>query len=245
MAIDDHPFDALDKQFQMEDTFTSPFTRTLLAFLSAIPLPLPFDKIVTLLKEHMGADSAERMRIMVETCMDEVRKHAEHLERIEEKLSADESRKRTETLRDLMIDAARKAERTRAKERVRRIGLILGGAALHTRPDEDDIEEMMRVAMDLSDGDLQYLYELIRIEGHLLRGREHIPRYDGYNSWENGPWGDKTDPDIDSAFSKLESYGLVARIAPPNNLNIMADFQNRYVLLPKGLRFHDAVVGQQ
>jgi hypothetical protein len=38
-------------------------------------------------------------------------------------------------------------------------------------------------------------------------------------------------------FSKLESYGLVARIPPPNNLNISADFQNRYVLLKKGARF--------
>ena len=28
-----------------------------------------------------------------------------------------------------------------------------------------------------------------------------------------------------------------SRLAPPNNLNILADFQNRYVLLKKGLRF--------
>lgn len=56
-------------------------------------------------------------------------------------------------------------------------------------------------------------------------------------SWERGPWGNKIDPEIDSIFSKLESYGLVARIPPPNNLNISADFQNRYVLLKKGERF--------
>lgn len=42
---------------------------------------------------------------------------------------------------------------------------------------------------------------------------------------------------LDSVFSKLESYGLVARIPPPNNLNITADFQNRYARLSKGLRF--------
>ena len=45
------------------------------------------------------------------------------------------------------------------------------------------------------------------------------------------------DPELDSTFSKLESFGLVVRLAPPNNLNIMADFQNRYALLRKGLDF--------
>ena len=33
------------------------------------------------------------------------------------------------------------------------------------------------------------------------------------------------------------------RLAPPNNQNIMADFQNRYVLLEKGLRFIDSITG--
>jgi hypothetical protein len=42
-------------------------------------------------------------------------------------------------------------------------------------------------------------------------------------------------------FRKLESYGLTARIPPPNNLNIMDGFQNRYVLLKKGLRFVDFI----
>jgi hypothetical protein len=55
--------------------------------------------------------------------------------------------------------------------------------------------------------------------------------------WEQGFWGTRIIPEIDSVFSKLESYGLVARIPPPNNLNIMADYQNRYVLLKKGVRF--------
>jgi len=44
-------------------------------------------------------------------------------------------------------------------------------------------------------------------------------------------------PELDSVFSKLESYGLVTRIAPPNNQNILADYQNRYALLSKGGRF--------
>ena len=36
-----------------------------------------------------------------------------------------------------------------------------------------------------------------------------------------------------TGFSKLESYGLVSSIPPPN-LNLMAEYQNRYGLLRKG-----------
>jgi hypothetical protein len=95
----------------------------------------------------------------------------------------------------------------------------------------------MRVAIELSDHDIEFLRELVRIEGFMLEAQDHISRYDAHTKWEQGRWGDRIDPEIDSVFSKLESYGLVARLAPPSNLNLTADFQNRYVLLKKGLRF--------
>ena len=75
----------------------------------------------------------------------------------------------------------------------------------------------------------------MRIEGVIVRNQGRVERYSAYTTWEQGRWGTRVDPELDSVFSKLESYGLVARLAPPNNLNIMADVQNRYVLLPKGL----------
>jgi len=64
-----------------------------------------------------------------------------------------------------------------------------------------------------------------------------IPRHAAHVKWIEGPWGERVDPELDSVFNKLESYGLVSKIAPPNNFNIMADYQNRFVLLPKGTRF--------
>ena len=63
----------------------------------------------------------------------------------------------------------------------------------------------------------------------------HIPRYDAYLIWDRGFWGDRIDPEIDSVFSKLESYGLVTRLG--GNGNVTADVQSRYVLLRKGVRF--------
>ncbi len=95
----------------------------------------------------------------------------------------------------------------------------------------------MRVATALSDDEVRYLKELVRIEGSQVATQGRTTRYSAHETWERGFWGSGVNGEIDSVFSKLESFGLVARIPPPNNLNIMADFQNRYSLLPKGLRF--------
>jgi hypothetical protein len=238
VAIDDNPIKAVKRQFEMEDLATSPVTEMVLQVISALPLVSPLDKAVEWLKGHLATDATERDRLMLETVAAEVLKHAEELQRTQQVLTDQASRMSEEVLGPLMVDAARKAENTRAKERVRRIGLILANAIIETKStDADEIEEMMRVAMELSDHDIIYLKELLRIQGHLLEGRAYIPRYDAHNAWANGFWGNQVLPEIDSVFNKLESYGLVSRIAPPNNQNIMADIQNRYALLPKGARF--------
>ena len=145
---------------------------------------------------------------------------------------------REEVARQLLLDAARKAENTRAKDRVKRIGLILANVVTEQRQtDADEVEEMMRIAMELSDRDIQPLRELVRVEGPTVQAQGRLERYDAHTRWEQGSWGTRVDSELDSVFSKLESYGLVSRIPPPNNLNITADFQNRYVLLRKRLRF--------
>ena len=238
MPVDDHPFDALKHELQMEDLSISPVGKVALDIASSMPLIWPFDKIIQRLKGHLAADSRERMSLMLETCMSEVREHDDEIRRLRDAATAEESQRREEVLGELLLDGLRRAERTRAKGRVKRIGLILANAAVESKPtDADEVEEMMRVAMDLSDRDIEFLRELIRIQGSMLQTQDHIPRYAAHESWEHGFWTTRIDPEIDSVFSKLESYGLVARIPPPNNLNIMADFQNRYVLLKKGTRF--------
>src|SRR2546426_9202123 len=60
MPADDHPFDALEQQFQMEDLSVSPVTKVVLEVLSLMPLTWPFDKIVERLKRHLAADSLDR-----------------------------------------------------------------------------------------------------------------------------------------------------------------------------------------
>jgi hypothetical protein len=43
---------------------------------------------------------------------------------------------------------------------------------------------------------------------------------------------------------QLEGFGLVTRLAPGNNYNLMADFQNRYALLLKGIEFIGFIEGK-
>jgi hypothetical protein len=238
MPADDRPIEALKRHFELEDSSTSPITKVALDIASRLPLIWPFDKAIAKLKDHLAADSLDRLRVMLETCMNEVSRHDDDIRKLLDALSAPEAQQRTDAAKDLLLDATRKAINTRALERVKRIGLILANGTIEPMPtDADEIEEMMRVAMELSDNDVRYLKELVRVEGRQMAGQGRIDRYSAYEMWEHGFWGTRLDSELDSVFSKLESYGLVARIPPPNNLNIMADFQNRYVLLQKGLRF--------
>jgi hypothetical protein len=237
VPIDDNPIDALKHQFEMEDLSTSPVTERLLKIASHLPLG-PFGKPIGWLKDRIAAQSAERNRLLLETIEDEVKKHASELERTKTVIAENVERTSPQAMLELLLDAVRKAENTRSKERVKRIALILFNAVAEPKTaDEDEVEEMMRVAMEVSDRDIAFLRELVKIEGTQLETRNHIPRYDAHTFWTNGFWGDRVMPEIDSVFNKLESYGLVARIPPPNNMNIMAEIQSRYVLLPKGARF--------
>lgn len=242
MAIDDDPVRALEKQLEMENLAVSPVTKAVITISSSFPLSWPFDKVIGRIKDRFSADSLERIRLLIQTLTDEIRKHEVDLKALQEQSQEQELRIREEVSRDLLIDASRKAEATRSRERIKRIGLILANGLVEKNSvDGDEIEEMMRIAMELSDRDVDFLGELLRIEGATLKDRDHIPRYDAHLKWEQGRWGSRIDPEIDSVFSKLEGYGLVARLAPPNNQNITADYQNRYVLLRKGSRFSQLV----
>ena len=241
MAVDDHPFDALDKQFAMEDSSASRVTRVLLFLAAFIPWIWPFDKAVGFLKERIATDSAYRAKVMLETCMHEVRRQGAAIELIQKTLSQQQLQDRVEAAAALLFDATRRAMNTRAIDRIKRIGMILANSVIQTTIDADSVEEMMRVAMEMSDYEINYLGELVRIEGDLVASSGRVARYEAHTRWENGKWGDRVDPELDGVFSKLASYGLVAPVPPPNNLNVMTDFQSRYVLLPKGLHFYKLI----
>lgn len=238
MSIDDHPIDALRHHIELEDSSRSMITKAVIELAASMNLPWPLGAAVNKLREHIAADEKRRIEAMLDPCATEVLKMSGEIDRIRRELSEQESSDRSEVMKDLLFDAARKASMTRSLERVQRIGIILSKGVTERRAAAaDEVEEMMRVAMELSDSDVEYLRELVRIEGSQVKSQGRIERYTAHTLWEQGFWNARPDGTLDSIFSKLESYGLVSRIPPSNNLNIMADFQNRYVLQHKGLRF--------
>lgn len=248
MAIDDNPIEVLRKQFELEDSSRSPVSRGILKaageLLKLGKISGPLDSIILRIAEIISDDGNERIKIMLLTVADEVIKHGEDIKQIRATLTAEQNRSRSEQEAELVVDGARKASATRSIERVRRIGIILANAIAEPKASSgDEIEEMMRVAAELGDVDIRYLDELVKIEAKFLRAGRHIERYTAFVEWERGPWGSSVNPEIDSVFHKLESYGLVSAIAPNNTLNVSADIQTRYVLLPKGLRFADLATG--
>ena len=242
MAIDDNPIEALRRQFELEDLTKSPVSEVVMRVSTGLakfaPLPSSLQSILETVNDRIGTDSLERIAIMLKTVADEVVKHDKSISQLRESLSAEQKRDRNEREAGLVVDGARKASATRSITRVRRIGILLArtisAPVVHN---EDEIEEMMRIASELSDADIGYLNELVKIQERFLERRPYVERYTAYQSWESGRWGTRADPTLDSVFHTLESYGLVSAIAPNNTFNITADIQTRFALLPKGLRF--------
>jgi hypothetical protein len=246
MAIDDNPIEALRKQFELEDTSKSPVSEIVVKVTAKLakllPLPNQLQVIVQAVDDKIRTESVERIAIMLKTVADEVVKHAQEINQIRESLPEEQRKARVEQEARLVVDGARRSSVTRSIARVQRIGIILAQViSTPTPPDEDEIEEMMRITTELTDVDVAYLRALVSLQSQFLRGGSHVQRYTAYQSWESGPWGEKVDPTIDSVFHKLESYGLVSAIAPNNTFNIMADIQTRFALLPKGLRFAELI----
>jgi hypothetical protein len=238
MPADESPIAALDRQFQMEDIAASPAAKIVLSVMSLFPFEWPFSSAIGALKGHLDADSSSRIKLMLQIVKDVILQQQTTLDKLRAALTDDELQKRGEIFIELALDAARRASNTRAKERVKRIGLILANGTVEARfPDADEIEEMMRIAMELNDIDILHLRELVKVEGAEIERDGRIARHQGFQMWEKCSWGTRLDGERDSVFSKLASYGFVAQIPPPNNMNIGADIPNRYLLLRKGLRF--------
>lgn len=246
MAIDDNPIEVLRKQFELEDSSKSPVPEILVRVGEVLAkfasLPSALELILQKVNDKIRTDGAERIAIMLKTVADVVIKHDREIAEIRRSLSAEQKKARDEQEARLVVDGARRASTTRSIARVERIGIILARTiGAPNPPDEDEIEEMMRVATELTDQDIALLNSLVNVQGPALRGRSHIERYTAYDSWARGPWGERVDPTLDSVFHKLESFGLVSAIAPNSTLNIFADIQTRFALLPKGLRFAELI----
>ena len=231
MTIRD-PVDALEKHLELEKLSDDPVLARLAAFAEVLNLPWPIRPAAQKVLGRLAADRIEKVELTLAVIRDELRRQEAQLS----KLTGESDR--IKEWWALVEDGLKRAEQTRSNSRVTRIGRILAKSLTTVpKPPADDVEEMMRTATELSDYEVELLGELVRIEGEQVDVAGRIPRYDAWQRWPSGTWGDRLDANIDSAFAKLESFGLVSRIAPPNNYSILADLQSRYALLKKGLDF--------
>jgi hypothetical protein len=237
MAID-NPIDANERLRETEELSQSPVTKYLEEIASAINLPgMEFVRAVLQKRKE------QQTHLLLEAFKQEIQRHTRQLDSLmSSKQSVGDKLRSEEELVKLAMEALRRAGDTRAEQRVKRIGAILANAYVNPASiDSDSAEEMMRIAQDLTDRDVMFLRDLFQVEGERVRKLGSIHRYDAYELWLKGPWRGRIDPELDSVFSKLESYGLVSRLAPPNSINITGDYQHRYVLLPKGVQFVDMI----
>ena len=121
----------------------------------------------------------------------------------------------TNELPGIVLEGVSRARETRAKERIRRMALIVANAAAFGPARAADMaDEMLRIAANLSDLDVWVLSELHQAQTPILKQYSFLPERDPVNdTWKalqhknsffNGA-------EIHGICSKLQSYGLVAR----------------------------------
>jgi hypothetical protein len=137
----------------------------------------------------------------------------------------------------------RRAEEVRAKERIRRLGRILVHAAqVGPRDGADHAEEMMRVAVDLTERDLAVLRAMqsahpLRITGP---AQERYMRLNAAAIFERIEWRKLgfSEQELESTCCKLQSFGLVGRLdAGVKPYGPLDGQRSAYELLRKGWDF--------
>ena len=143
----------------------------------------------------------------------------------------------------LVIDALEKAERTRARDRIERIGRIVAHAAeVGPRDGADYVEEMSRIAMDLTERDVALLGEME--SAHPLRLMRNVHRYikgSAISVWDHLDWNERgySEQEVESICCKLQNFGLVSSLDLGNRRphGPTSSQQNGYEILQKGTDF--------
>ena len=183
MPIDD-PISAIQRQVEGELREASPVTDYVLGFAAEI-FP-SVGKLRDILQRHRE----EHQRLFMETVFGE-------LKRLWSKSDALTEEHRKFLCGDflgLLIDGIKKAEDVRAKERIVRLAKIVTGTAQRwPEVDLNDSEELMRVAMNITDKEAEFLRQMTLMPSSNHQGgiatieeanddwKEHYPKISGVN----------------------------------------------------------------
>ena len=216
MAIDD-PQDAIDTQLQAEERAASPVHRHLVRALEVLPAGLLSHNLITVgLKNavllFVNREREARKKVFTDVLVDELRYVKDRLR----DLTEESVRFIREEFPALVIDALEKAERTRARDRIERIGRIVAHAAeAGPRDGADCVEEMSRIAMDLTQRDVALLRDMER--AHPVRHSRNDDRYikgSAISVWDRLNWKERgySEQEVESICCKLQSFGLVSSL---------------------------------
>jgi hypothetical protein len=168
------------------------------------------------------------------------------LRRLEEKVKTfSDSHKQfvEEQLPRLLVEAVSKAERTGSKERIERLSLIV----VHTvvkgpAADLEQVDEMMRVTVDLGHAEIDVLAKIYSVQGLELARTGFLPEMNLANS----TWRDLQSAfhlfkssEINSICAKLQSLGLVTQV--PRIATTLDLTSIPYAVLRKGADYLQAV----
>jgi hypothetical protein len=187
---------------------------------------------------------------LIEVMADELQRHEARIKWLVAS-SAKHSQFMQEEMPGLILDALRRAEQVRDKERIARLARILVHAAeVGPHDGADCAEEMMRVAMDLTERDLIVLREMKNRHPLKVTGPFPEQRYLPLNAaigFRETDWRQLgfSLHELESICCKLQSFGLVVRMDDelkrhgPNG----DPQRNAYELLRKGWDFVEYIRG--
>ena len=160
-----------------------------------------------------------------------------------EKLSDEHRRFIEEQLPRLLLEAVSKAERTGSKERVDRLSRIVVHTVAQGPPaDLEEVDEMLRVTVDLSSEDIDVLAMIYEVQGNELRRTQFLPE----QNLANSTWRELQSKHplfksskIHSICAKLQSLGMVAQV---ERISTTLDLTSiPYAVLEKGAHYLEAI----
>lgn len=238
MAIDD-PLKALDAQIENEERARSGIQKYVNEIVGLVPGW--FGKA---LSWGVQRDRSAKQRLMIDVMKAEIGRHEIQIRDLFSGSQAYREFVEKEWL-PLVVDGLKKAEDTRAEDRVQTIGLILGNTLLYDPPPSTDyVEEMMRVAMLLDKTDAEVLRQIVAKQRPLLPHSGALDENGANEAWHDSPPKivGLSDAMLTSVCSKLKSLGLLRAVKPRDAWYSLKTVGTPFTLLEKGKDFAGFVV---
>jgi hypothetical protein len=239
MPIDD-PISALQALNASEERQHSPISKYAKQFLAAIKLFAPPGTEFTLAALEAAITWTDRREDQnrnefIHVIAEETTRHRSQIDQL---LAESENHRRfmADEMPRLVLDGLRRAEQASTKERIRRMARIVTNAVkVGPAKGADYIEELMKIAAELSDRDVLVLATAAEQFTHQERLRPRDARAAiAAGAWTSVQWQDKAGISADEVASigaRLQSFGLVSRIE-----RITGD-TNSYMVLERGRDF--------